>query len=202
MRLRYLNMSHTIQYYDNNADFFFQNTYQVNMESLYASFTRYLPKHAKIFDLGCGSGRDTLAFLQKGYVVEAIDYSKVLVEKATEFTGLPIRFESFYDLSEYENYDGVWACASLLHCEREKLPNVLQRILNALKINGICYMSFKYGNQERKKEGRNFTDLDEVLANDLFKLFDNIILLQQWITVDKRPSHTDEWLNLIIRKTH
>lgn len=198
--MRYLNMSQTLQYYDHHADLFFQNTYQVNMESLYTVFTRYLPKHAKILDLGCGSGRDTLAFLQKGYLVEAIDYSKVLVEKATQLTGLSIRFESFYDLSEYESYDGVWACASLLHCEREKLPNVVQRILNALKVNGICYMSFKYGNQEREKEGRNFTDLDEVLANELFKLFDNIILLQQWITVDKRPSHTDEWLNVIIRK--
>ena len=195
-------MNHTIEYYDRYADLFFQSTYQVNMESLYALFTRYLPKHAKILDLGCGSGRDSLAFLQKGYVVEALDYSKVLVDKAIQLTGLPIRFESFYDLSEYESYDGIWACSSLLHCEWEKLPNVLQRILNALKKDGICYMSFKYGHQEREKDGRHFTDLDEVLANDLFGLFDNILLLQQWITVDKRPSHTDEWLNIIVRKVY
>lgn len=28
-------------------------------------------------------------------------------------------------------------------------------------------MSFKYGNSDREKEGRQFTDLDEAQANDL-----------------------------------
>ena len=85
------------------------------MESIYAPFLRYLPEHGSILDLGCGSGRDTLAFLQKAYQVEAIDYSESLVKKAQELTGLPVRHQSFYELDEENKYDGVWACASLLH---------------------------------------------------------------------------------------
>ena len=189
-----------MDYYNINSDAFFQQTYDVDMQSLYQSFLRYLPKDAYILDLGCGSGRDTLAFKNKGYQVDAIDYSLELVKKATELTGVPIRYQSFYTLDDQNKYDGIWACASLLHCMREKLPEVLERILEALKSNGICYMSFKYGNTDREKEGRSFTDLNEQQAHNLLKQIDQALLLQQWITVDKRPERTEEWLNILIRK--
>lgn len=193
-------MKHTLDYYDINALEFFESTSKVDMESLYQPFLRYLPAHAFILDLGCGSGRDTLAFKNKGYQVTAIDYSKELVDKARCLTGIDVRFESFYELSELNQYDGVWACASLLHCERKRLPEVLGKILKALKVNGICYMSFKYGTGDRYKDGRQFTDMDELQAQNLLKKFDNILLLQQWITIDKRPDHNEDWLNIVFQK--
>jgi 2-polyprenyl-3-methyl-5-hydroxy-6-metoxy-1,4-benzoquinol methylase len=193
-------MNQTSNYYNQHAQTFFENTYQVEMESLYIPFLRYLPEQASILDLGCGSGRDTLAFKNKGYQVEAIDYSTELVKKAKELTGIEVRQQSFYELNESEKYDGIWACASLLHCERERLTEVLGRIYKALKPNGICYMSFKYGNTDREKEGRSFTDLNEQQAHDLLKQIDQALLLQQWITVDKRSDHTEEWLNILIRR--
>lgn len=193
-------MNQNSDYYNKNADLFFNSTYQVEMESLYAPFLRYLPQHASILDLGCGSGRDTLAFKNFGYQVEAIDYSEELVAKARQLTGLPVQLGSFYELAEQAKYDGVWACASLLHCERDQLSAVLQRILMALKPGGICYMSFKYGDQNREKDGRSFTDLNEQLAHDLLQSFDQVLLLQQWITVDKRPDRAEEWLNILFKK--
>ncbi len=102
---------------------------------------------------GLWLGRDTLAFKKKGYQVEAIDYSAELVEKARELTGIEVRQQSFYELNEVAKYDGIWACASLLHCERDRLTEVLGRIFKALKPNGVCYMSFKYGDTDREKEG-------------------------------------------------
>ena len=104
-------MNQTSNYYNQHAQAFFENTYQVEMESLYALFLRYLPEQALILDLGCGSGRDTLAFKKKGYQVEAIDYSIELVEKARELTGIEVRQQSFYELNEVAKYDGIWACA-------------------------------------------------------------------------------------------
>ncbi len=193
-------MEHTLDYYDINALGFFESTFKVDMESLYQLFLRYLPDHAFILDLGCGSGRDTLAFKNKGYQVAATDYSKPLVDKASQLTGIDVRFESFYELSEQNQYDGIWACASLLHCERKRLPEVLEKILKALKVNGICYMSFKYGTGDRYKDGRQFTDMDESQAQSLLKKFDNILLLQQWITIDKRPDHNEDWLNIVFQK--
>lgn len=193
-------MNKNIYYYNQNADQFFDTTYQVDMTGLYQSFLRYLPEHASILDLGCGSGRDTLAFKNLGHQVEAIDYSEELVAKARQLTGLPVQLDSFYELSAQEKYEGIWACASLLHCERDKLSDVLDRILTALKPNGVCYMSFKYGNKDREKDGRSFTDLNEQKVDDLLKGFDQVLLLQQWITLDKRPDRTEEWLNILFKK--
>lgn len=193
-------MNKNIYYYNQNADQFFDTTYQVDMTGLYQSFLRYLPEHASILDLGCGSGRDMLAFKNLGHQVEAIDYSEELVAKARQLTGLPVQLDSFYELSVQEKYEGIWACASLLHCEREKLSDVLDRILTALKPNGVCYISFKYGNHDREKDGRSFTDLNEQQADDLLKGFDQVLLLQQWITLDKRPDRTEEWLNILFKK--
>ena len=190
----------TLDYYNHNAEQFYDSTVKVAMESIYAPFLRYLPEHGSILDLGCGSGRDSLAFHQKGYQVEAIDYSESLVKKAQELTGLPVRHQSFYELDEENKYDGVWACASLLHCERQKLPEVLSRILRTLKAGGVLYMSFKYGSTDREKDGRNFTDLDEQQAHELLRGVPGFLLLQQWITVDKRPERSEEWLNILLRK--
>lgn len=190
----------TIDYYNQNADKFAASTFHLEMEEIYQPFTRYLPDGGSILDLGCGSGRDSLAFKKLGYYVEAIDYSEALVRKARELTGINVRKQSFYELSELNQYDGIWACASLLHCERKRLPEVLEKILKALKVNGICYMSFKYGAGDCYKDGRQFTDMDESQAQSLLKKFDNILLLQQWITIDKRPDHHEDWLNILFQK--
>ena len=76
----------TIDYYNNFADDFAEATWHVDMASLYKLFLIELPKQAYILDVGCGSGRDTLAFKKKGYKVDAIDYSEELVKKATQLT--------------------------------------------------------------------------------------------------------------------
>lgn len=190
----------TIDYYNQYADQFSQATLYVDMESLYQPFLAELPDSAWILDLGCGSGRDTLAFKNKGYQVDAIDYSEVLVERATQLTGIAVQQQSFYEIDLYDVYDGVWACASLLHCDRNRLPDVLKRIHSALRCGGICYMSFKYGTTDREKDGRVFTDLDEEQAKALLDQLNNVELLHQWSTVDKRPDRSEEWLNILWEK--
>ena len=162
----------TIDYYNKHAEEFIASTFEVDMESLYQPFLAELPEGARILDVGCGSGRDTLAFKDKGYQIEAIDYSAELVKQDKELTGIEVRQQSFYELNESEKYDGIWACASLLHCDRDFLPEVMGHIFKALKPNGMCYMSFKYGNTDREKGGRSFTDLNEQQAHELIKQID------------------------------
>ncbi|WP_334136410.1 class I SAM-dependent methyltransferase [Acinetobacter schindleri] len=190
----------TIDYYNKHAEEFTASTFEVDMESLYQPFLAELPEGARILDVGCGSGRDTLAFKKKGYQVDSIDYSEELVKKASRLTGIPINLKSFYEVDDYEAYDGIWACASLLHCERTRLKEVIGKLLSALKPNGVIYMSFKYGNGDREKDGRQFTDLDEVQAKALLGQFDRVQQVKQWITVDQRPDRQEEWLNLLWKK--
>ena len=190
----------TKDYYDNNAQEFINSTFMVDMQSLYQPFLNLLPDFGRILDLGCGSGRDALAFKNMGYQIEAIDYSAELVKQASELTGIEVRLQSFYDLNEINTYDGIWACASLLHCERHRLVDVLQRMIQSLKANGVIYMSFKYGDQDREKDGREFTDLNEQQAGELLDHFNQVSLAKQWISIDKRPDRTEQWLNLLWKK--
>jgi 2-polyprenyl-3-methyl-5-hydroxy-6-metoxy-1,4-benzoquinol methylase len=169
----------TIDYYNQHADEFAQATLNVDMERLYQPFLIELPKQARILDVGCGSGRDTLALKNKGYEVDAIDYSEELVKKATLLTGIQVKLQSFYEVNELEVYDGIWACASLLHCERDRLAEIIGKLRTALKPNGVLYMSFKHGNSDREKDGRQFTDLDENQVDALLEQFDNVQQIQQ-----------------------
>ncbi|MDM1741313.1 MULTISPECIES: class I SAM-dependent methyltransferase [Acinetobacter] len=190
----------TIDYYNKHAEEFTASTFEVDMESLYQPFLAELPEGARILDVGCGSGRDTLAFKKKGYQVDAIDYSEELVKKASRITGIPIKLKSFYEVDDYEAYDGIWACASLLHCERTRLKEVIGKLLSALKPNGVIYMSFKYGNGDREKDGRQFTDLNEVQVKELLNQWDDVSQLKQWITIDQRPNRSEKWLNILLKK--
>ena len=190
----------TKDYYNNNAQEFVNSTFMVDMQSLYQPFLNLLPDFGRILDLGCGSGRDALAFKNMGYQIEAMDYSAELVKKASDLTGIEVRLQSFYDLDEIDTYDGIWACASLLHCERHRLVDVLQRMIQSLKANGVIYMSFKYGDQDREKDGREFTDLNEQQAGELLVHFNQVSLAKQWISIDKRPDRTEQWLNLLWKK--
>ncbi|MGV2950106.1 class I SAM-dependent methyltransferase [Acinetobacter schindleri] len=190
----------TIDYYNKHAEEFTASTFEVDMESLYQPFLAELPERAYILDVGCGAGRDTLAFENKGYKVDAIDYSEELVERATLLTGIQVKLQSFYEIDEHEVYDGVWACASLLHCERDRLAKVIGLLITALKPNGVLYMSFKYGDSDREKDGRAFTDLDEEQAGALRGQFDHVQQIKQWITVDQRPDRQEKWLNLLWKK--
>lgn len=190
----------TIDYYNTHATQFADSTFAVDMESLYQPFLVLLPANARILDVGCGSGRDSLAFKNKGYEVVAMDYSEELVKKATELTGIAVCHQSFYDIDESEAYDGIWACASLLHCERERLVEVLQKLVAALKPGGVVYMSFKYGDSDRQKDGRYFTDLNEEQAAALLGQLATVDLKHQWLTEDQRPERVEKWLNLLIKK--
>jgi len=60
-----------------------------------------------------------------------------------------------------DTYDGIWACASLLHVPKERLTELFCKLYNALKADGILYVSFKYGENEEIRNGRYFTDLTE-----------------------------------------
>lgn len=190
----------TLKYYQDNAQTFFDGTVNVDMFSLYETFTQHLAPGAKVLDAGCGSGRDAKAFLEMGYQVEAFDASSAMVELAREHTGLPVQVKTFADVDWKEEFDGIWCCASLLHVPAEELPGVMRKLAGALKPGGVWYVSFKSGDGEREVNGRRFTDMDEVGLRMLVQDVAGIEAVEIWMTLDKRPGRDESWINGILRK--
>lgn len=206
----------TLDYYNKYAVEFSKDTFDVKFTETQDLFLSLLKPNSCILDFGCGSGRDTRYFLQQGYRVEAIDGSKSLCEIAQKNTGIPIRQMLFQDLRESDEYDGIWACSSILHLAKNELTTVMKKMIRALKKNGIIYTSFKYGDFEGERNGRYFTDFTEKSFAEFLeklKIFNEntkntedkvseISIEKIWITEDVRPGRGDEkWLNLILRKS-
>ena len=187
-------------YYNNNAKAFFDETVNINLEELYDTFLSYLEKNAHILDAGCGSGRDSKAFLDKGFRVTSFDSSKELVVLASDYIGRKVRLMGFSQLDEKNIYDAVWCCASLLHIPNKKLIDPIARLSNALKEKGIMYLSFKYGEDEHCQDGRHFTDMNETSINELVSKITGLSIIQTWITPDKRRDRKESWFNIILTK--
>ncbi|WP_039030580.1 class I SAM-dependent methyltransferase [Leclercia adecarboxylata] len=190
----------TLKYYQDNAQTFFDGTVNVDMSSLYETFTRHLVPGARVLDAGCGSGRDAKAFKEMGYQVEAFDASSAMVELAREHTGLPVQLMTFADVEWKEEFDGIWCCASLLHVPAVELPGVMRRLADALKPGGVWYVSFKHGDGEREVDGRRFTDMDEMGLRALLQYIPGIDVVEMWMSRDRRPQKDEAWINGILRK--
>lgn len=197
------NPNFTIEYYNKNTKKFIESTVSVEFESMQNIFLEKLAPASHILDFGCGSGRDTAYFLSRGYQVDAIDGSEELCRFASDYTGIEVKHQLFQELDEIEKYDGIWACASILHLSKSELPEVLHKMCRALKENGIIYTSFKYDDFEGERNGRYFTDLMKASARELLKEVPMLVIEEEWITGDVRPDRGDErWLNLILRKSN
>ncbi len=190
----------TIHFYNQNAQRFFDETVDVNMNSIQDDFLRLLPPHADVLDVGCGSGRDALYFKQQGCNVQALDASQELCELASQLLGQAVFHQQFLDIHWVNQFDGIWACASLLHCLPDELPIVLQKLNTSLKSGGYIYMSFKYGDSCREKDGRFFLDMNEALFAQHLSAMTDWDLIKQWQSSDQRNERNDIWLNIICQK--
>lgn len=191
----------TLDYYNSKAKDFVSGTVDVAFTEMQDTFIEYLPAGGKILDFGCGSGRDTKYFLNKGYDVDAIDGSEELCKITSEYTGIQVKQMLFDELDEVELYDGVWACASILHVAKKQLPDIIKKIAIATKKSGVVYTSFKYGDFEGVRNGRFFTYLTEDSFGELLRTVPELEIEKLWISADVREERGEErWLNIVLRK--
>ena len=190
----------SIEYYNQNSAEFFESTASVCMDDLYAEFEQHLPESAVVLDAGCGSGRDSKHFLSKGYNVHAFDASPEMVRLATNHIGIDVQQLRFEDLAARETYDGIWCCASLLHVPKFQMQGVLKRLWQAQKLNGICYVSFKSGEEERRVNGRFFNNYTPELLRAEIDRHSWFSIEKMWITKDNRLDWDETWVNAIIVK--
>jgi len=193
----------SIEYYNKHANEYFHKTVDIDMQDHWDAFTCLLPEGASILDLGCGSGRDSAYFLSCGYDVTMLDASYEMCNLASIHTGQEVLNLSYENMDFYNVFDGIWACASLVHIPRNRIDGILQKIIRALKINGIMYMSFHYGDFEGIREGRYFTDYRGRTLRELIMRQANVELIDIQKRKDSRITEVDAeryWIYAIIRK--
>ena len=189
-----------MNYYDLNAEEFFSDTVDADMSTHHEKFLKNLPENACILDAGCGSGRDAKLFKSLGYNVIAIDGSVEMCKLASKHSEVNVKHMQFQEIDFKNQFDGIWASASLLHVPSSEIEDVLKRLKDSLKDNGILYASFKYGDFEGERNGRYFNDLDEKTSNELFSKLD-FKILKTWITHDSRKNRENEkWVNILVKK--
>ena len=194
--------NHTLAWYRENAEEFIARTENVDMTALYRAFLAQVVPGGRILDLGCGAGGAALSFVRQGYSVTAVDGCAELCEYTRRRVGCPVRCLRFEELDDSGVFDGVWACASLLHLRKSELPPVLRLIRRALKKDGVFYVSFKYGEEERDYNGRVFSDFTEPSLRALMEAAGGFREISLWITGDARLERAEErWVNALYRAT-
>lgn len=193
-------MDKNIEYYNENAQSFFEGTVNADMSLWRDKFESYVADGGRILDAGCGSGRDSRAFKQHGYSVVAFDASKEMCRMAAELLNQEVWQMRFDEIAFDEEFDGIWACASLLHVSQDELPNIMQKLHIALKDNGAIYVSFKYGEGTKQRGERTFSDFTENSVKKLLSDSD-FEVIECGITSDIRPGRdAEKWINAIARK--
>jgi 2-polyprenyl-3-methyl-5-hydroxy-6-metoxy-1,4-benzoquinol methylase len=191
----------TIEYYNQHAAAFTENTVGADMTTIRDAFLSKVEDGGLILDFGCGSGRDSKAFLEKGYQVEMLDGSEELCKAAEELTGHPVILNTFQDYVPSNQFDGIWACSSLLHLGKDELPGVIEKLTSALKPSGYFYLSFKNGTFSGERRGRYFTDLTEGEMRELISNIHDLKIDEMFLTGDVRPGRSNEkWLNVFAVK--
>lgn len=190
----------TIAFYQARAPYWVFHSGERHSHQL-DTFLDRLPAGAKVLELGCGGGRDAARMQERGFAVDATDATPALVTRANQAFNLRARVMAFHELDAVAKYAGVWAHASLLHCPREALPDVLARIHRGLTPGGWHFASFKLGDAEgRDLLGRlhNFPSPDWLIA--AYEAAGLVIAAQDTYVSKASDGTQRDWIDLTLRK--
>jgi SAM-dependent methyltransferase len=136
--------------YQSTANEFAANVADLAPVESIEKFIKLMPRHAKMIDIGCGSGRDAKIFSEKGIAVLGIDFCSELIEIAKAHA--PLAEFQLLDIEEAcfpaDSFDGAWACCSLQHLPKKTLPMILAKIHSFLKPRAVFYLTLKKGSGE------------------------------------------------------
>ena len=194
----------TLDFYNNNSKTYIEKTLSGDTSNLYKGFLNNIPKGGSILDLGCGSGRDSIEFIKQGYNVTAVDGSKELAVAARKIIGQQVICSKFEDIKLNKTFHGIWACASLLHVNKNDIVDVIKNVSLNLKPNGVFYMSFKYAENEYIDEkGRYFNCYTEKTFSELITKIKDLKVRKIYKTTDVIPGRGDiTWLNILCIKVN
>ncbi len=189
----------SIDYYERCADRYYEDTVDIDMSEIRERFLELLPENADVLDLGCGSGRDGKALEEAGCYVTLLDGSAQMCKLAEITTGKEVLNLRFEEIEFEEVFDGIWACASLLHIPESKIDPVMEKVCSALKPGGILYVSFQYGEGEQIRDQRLFCDYTPQSLENMLSRQRNLDIVEIWVSEDGRKREK-KWVNALAEK--
>ena len=193
-------MNTTVEYFDQNAERCFADAFTITERTNQDHFLTYVQPGGTILDFGCGSGRDAAYFRERGYEVTATDGSREMCRLASEYLGAPVRVLEFNELDDEDRYDGIYASASVMHLEYERLLEVFPKMARALRKGGILYVSFKYGDTDGYLGKRYYTKMTEERLAQMLEGFPQFEVVEQGIFGNEHPGQPDfRWLYAYLR---
>jgi len=173
--------------------------FAINMEVAQTRFLRHVPAAARILDVGWGSGRDGLRFAELRYQVDVRDRSGKIAHKAARRTGLAVRVEDVLEMDDRDAFDGIWACAMLIHLDDDDFSEAVRRLARALRPGGALYISLKEWERVDVADGRTFRFRSPEEASRSIRACEMLRLVEEWSAVDGPPKET-RWFNAISRR--
>ncbi len=196
-----INQFHTYSYYELATENYFKETNTIDMSNKYKPFLETLSNNASILDLGCGSGRDSIEFSKMGYKVTAIDASPSMASIASENIGNTVQIKNCYNMNFESGFDGIWACASLLHIPKSEFQSALSNVVQALKPGGTAYISVKKGEGNGLDIKNRFFSYyqDDEFYTSLSNL-SGIASIRHWQENDEAQGSNQQWLCALLSK--
>ena len=131
----------TKENYEKGTEWHIQKSLEYDVQSFIDKFVNEL-KSNKILEIGIGAGRDIAHFMERGIIVDGLDYSQKFINRCKSlYPNLKYLFGDVRTIElQNESYDGIWACASLLNMPKNDLINLLPKLRKTLQNKGIIFI--------------------------------------------------------------
>ncbi len=175
----------------------------IDVKKALEKFASLVPKEGKVLDIGSGGGRDSRFLANYGLKITAIDFSEKMIEGAKAIqSNIDYQVMDFERISFEDNqFDGVWANASLHHIPKANLSNVLTKIHGILKDHGTFFIKVKCGEADSLRENKKFGHkLTRYFAFYKPKELEQLITTAGFTILNTEITTAGEWVDIFCKK--